>query len=311
MKEWFEKYQYLKPFCASLLLHIILFGFFLLSVENGSSTHASSVLANPGEIVHAVVVDEGQVQAEISHLQQAEIQQKKAVEDKQKALADSLDKVKKERAQEQAKLEQLKRDMAKAKQEEQNRLSEIQIAKEKEQKQLDDLKQAKEKEKNQLDALDDQRQAEQVRVKQMRQEREKEEKKKNEAAKNQLAAKHKADEAKRAAGIAAREGEKLAAERQGFIVNEAQKVADAWGDKIKRNKNQTFGLPSGLKCVLRIRVLPDGNIQVSLLKSSGNSVHDNLSINAAYKSQPLELPEDPAIRERTKEFDIGIESDEG
>ncbi len=270
-------------------MHIFLFGFFLFSLETGYNDN--QLPPKTGEIVQATLLDQTKVEAEIVKINTVEKQQ-----------SQQLEQMKHERAQEQAKLEKLKKDMAVAKQQEQERLAEIKIFKQKEQKQLEALKREKEAEKKRLAALDDQRQAEQDRVKQMRLEREKEEKKKSEA-KRAAAAK--------AAKEAAKEADRIAAESQGRITSEVQKVLGVWAERIKSNKREAFGLATDLYCKLAINVLPDGSVKVRLIQSSGNPIYDDLSMKAVYKSEPFQLPEDPMVREQIKSFELGLRNDEG
>jgi hypothetical protein len=96
--------------------------------------------------------------------------------------------------------------------------------------------------------------------------------------------------------------------RQGWINNEAQQVVDEWGERIRMYKYESAGVPPGLKCILGVTVLPDGNIQVRLVRGSGNTVHDESAIKAAYKAQPLPLPADPAVRQKARYFELGVES---
>lgn len=290
-KMWGEQ-PYTKYFLASVLMHLFLLGFFIFSFE--THYNDNQLPPKPGEIVQATLVDQTKIDEEVVKLKTVENQQ-----------AQELEKVKHEREQEQAKLEKLKKDMAVAKQQEQERLAEIKIFKQKEQKQLEDLKREKEAEKKRLAALDDQRQAEQDRVKQMRLEREKEEKKKADS-------KRKAEDAKRvAAAKAAKEAERVAAEAQGRITSEVQRVLGLWAERIKNNKREAYGLATDLYCKLAINVLPDGNVKVRLVQSSGNAIYDDLSIKAVYKSEPFELPEDSLVREQIKSFELGLRNDEG
>lgn len=261
-------------FLASALMHLLLLVFFIFSLE--ASYNNNQLPPKPGEIVQATIVDQTKVNAEIARIKTVEKQQsqEKAIEEKQ--FVEKLAEVKRAREQEQVKLEQLKKDM---------------IA-----------------EKKKLAALEDQRQAEQDRAKLMRQEREKEEKKKQEA-------KRKAEEAKqlaaaKAAKEAAIEAERVAAESQGRISSEVQKVLGMWAEKIKSNKREAFGLAANLYCKLAIHVLPDGSVNVRLIQSSGNSIYDDLSMKAVYKSEPFDLPEDPSVREQIKSFELGLRNDE-
>jgi colicin import membrane protein len=299
--------HYTPYFLASVLMHVFLLIFFIFSLS--TSYNDNQLPAKPGEIVQATIVDQTKVDREVARLKTVEKQQSQEQAIAEKQLVQKLQHVKQEREQEQVKLEQLKKDMAVAKQQEQERLAEIKLFKQKEQKQLDDLKREKEAEKKKLAVLDDQRQAEQDRAKLMRQEREKEEKKKNEAKRKAIDAKQLA--AAKAAKLAAIDAERAAIASQGRIASEVQKVLGLWAEKIKNNKREAFGLATNLYCKLAINVLPDGNVNVRLLQSSGNAIYDDLSIKAVYKSEPFELPEDPLVREQIKSFELGLKNDEG
>lgn len=62
------------------------------------------------------------------------------------------------------------------------------------------------------------------------------------------------------------------------------------------------GLPPGLRCKVRIEILPNGEVvSVKIVQSSGNPSFDNSVENAVYKSSPLPLPEDPKAFERVLE----------
>ncbi len=301
--------EYSKYFIAAVILHVFLLGFLMLSAE--TTLNANQLPAAKGDIVQAVVIDESKVEQEVQALQSAEQQKVLAEAAAQKQLAEKLEQVKKEREQENAKLLKLKQDMAKAKQEEQERLAEIKIQKEKEKKQLEDLKKEKEKEQKRLAALDDQRQAEQNRVKEMRQEREKEEKKKTELLKQQQEAKRKAEEAKRsAAAKAAAEANRAAAANQARVDAEVNRIFSLWKEKIETNRREVLGMDPELSCEVIMNILPDGSVQVTLAKQSGNAVYDKASINAIYKSVPFQLPEDPLVRDKLKSIRVTFKNDQ-
>lgn len=288
-----KKRQYSFSFIASIVVHTLLLAFLLLSIQ--TSIHPSQQAKPKGEIVQAVMMDDKQVTEEVNRLKTEEIQQKQMVQ--------KLEETKKEREQEEAKLQKLKQDLIKAKQEEQHRLADIKLAKEKEKQKLAKLKEEREKEQKKITALDEERHAEQERVKQMRIEREKEEKKRSKLAKEQAEAKEKL-----AAKQAAFNAEKAAAEQQAF--SEVQKIVGEWGDKIKLNKREAFGMAPDLYCKLSISVLPDGSVQVKLIQSSGNPVYDDLSMKAVYKSQPFVLPENPLVRDQVRQFELGLKNDD-
>ena len=55
------------------------------------------------------------------------------------------------------------------------------------------------------------------------------------------------------------------------------------------------GLPKGLRCTMRVRLGPNGEVlQVVVVKGSGNFVFDQSVVNALEKA-PLPMPDDPAL----------------
>ncbi|MEE9552581.1 MAG: cell envelope integrity protein TolA, partial [Gammaproteobacteria bacterium] len=75
-------------------------------------------------------------------------------------------------------------------------------------------------------------------------------------------------------------------------------------DKVSNKFNKT-GLPENLKCALRVKLLPNGEIiDVSVAKSSNNSIFDRRAITAVQKASPLPVPTDIATFERLKLRDI-------
>lgn len=55
------------------------------------------------------------------------------------------------------------------------------------------------------------------------------------------------------------------------------------------------GLPKGLRCTMRVRLGPNGEVlQVAVVKGSGNFVFDQSVVNALEKA-PLPMPDDPTL----------------
>ena len=270
--------DYRRFFGASLLVHAIFLAFLMLNMgsETAVQQTAGEKKSTDTDIVEAVAVDEDKVDVEVKRLQSVEKQQSK------------------EREKEVAKLEQLKRDMAKAKVEEEAKLAEIKIAKEKEKKQLDDLKKAKEKEKKEIAALEEEQRVEKERLKQV--EAKKQAVEAAEAAKKALALKV-AEESKRVAG-----------EKQAAAESKAGAVAQRWGDAIPEYRRAFDNLPADTKCILRVRLLADGNADIRIEKSSGNLVYDEESVRAAYKNKPFPTSSDPVVMEALKDFTVGVKN---
>lgn len=256
------------------MLHALLVLFLILNMQQnvgGKNIPSPSPVTPKNDVVKAVMLDQKMVDAEVKRLELDQKKQEMAELEKQKSMHQKLEQMKKAQVEEQKKLEKVKEDLAKSKKD--------------------------------MAALDDQRQAEQERVKEMRSERLKEEKKREQIAKQQTDAKRKAEEAKQSAL-------KAATENQAKVESEVERILNLWGEKIRSNKREAFGMAADLYCKLAITVLPDGSVQVQLLQSSGNPAYDDLSMKAVYKSQPFQLPEEPSVREQVRAFEVGLRNDE-
>lgn len=197
---------------------------------------------------------------------------------------------------EQKKLEEAKRkeEAAKLKREtEIKRLAEIQRKKEEEEK----------KKKEELEAK--RKAEEELKKKQEEEERKKkeEEKRKLEEEKRKLEEerKRKADEQRRLKEEMERSlAQEAEARAEAARIGEVQKTwAQVLASHIESRWLRPPSLPSGLRCRVKIDLLPNGEVvAVQILTSSGNQAFDLATENAVYKSSPLPLPEDPKAFER-------------
>ncbi|HSR63036.1 MAG TPA: cell envelope integrity protein TolA, partial [Gammaproteobacteria bacterium] len=65
------------------------------------------------------------------------------------------------------------------------------------------------------------------------------------------------------------------------------------------------GLPEGLSCELRIKLVPGGKVVgVSIINSSGNDIFDRRAVTAVEKSSPLPVPDDAETLDRLDLRDI-------
>ncbi len=109
-----------------------------------------------------------------------------------------------------------------------------------------------------------------------------------------------AEKLRRVAEAKYQETERTRQQAASFAEQEAEtaeigRYTEAIHDRVRRFFNV---LPNfeGLKCVLDIRLLPDGNVAaVSVRKSSGNEVFDRHAENAVRKSTPFPVPGKPAL----------------
>lgn len=69
--------------------------------------------------------------------------------------------------------------------------------------------------------------------------------------------------------------------------------------KIRRSWNKPPDFKEGIQCVVRVRLVPGGEvIQVTITQSCGNPIFDRSVENAIYKASPLPVPDDSALFER-------------
>lgn len=279
----------------SLLLHLVVIGLLIISFTN---TPEPKVKPKHINIVDAVTVDKKQVDAELNRIKKAE--QEKL--DKQKQELEKL------RKQTEAEKEKVRAAEKKRQQEEQ----ELKLAQTKKE-------QEKKKKEQELKELERQRQIEEERKKKAEAERlkaeEEAEKKRKEA--EEAEKKRQAEEEKRkqvAAEKARKEQEeKLRQELLAAEERELQQQADARlinkiaadiQDKVTGYFNKA-GLPENLKCKLRVKLLPGGNvIDVTIDSSSGNDIFDRRAVNAVQKASPLPVPSELETFERLDLRDI-------
>lgn len=77
-------------------------------------------------------------------------------------------------------------------------------------------------------------------------------------------------------------------------------------EKVKRNWLRPPGVAEEFQCRVRIELLPSGDVvgQPQLLQSCGNPLLDDSVIKAILKSSPLPTPADPAVFERSINFNF-------
>jgi colicin import membrane protein len=77
------------------------------------------------------------------------------------------------------------------------------------------------------------------------------------------------------------------------------------GSRVKRAWLIPPGSPSNLVCILKIELLPSGEVQnVRVTQSSGNTAFDRSTVAAVKKAAPFPMPEDPDVAARFKSFNF-------
>ena len=278
----------------SLLLHAV--AIVLLVVSFSISPRVPVLPGKNINIVNAVTIDNKQIESELQKLKQAE-------EDKKAAEKKRLEELEKKAAAEKKKAE----DARKKRIEEENKLiaakkkKELEQQKrELEQKKLDKVK--KEKEELEKQKLIEQEKEAVARAKREEEEKIKaaEEEKKRKAA-EEAEKKRLAEEEKRLQDEIAAEEAEQQRQADGRLI---AKVAADISEKVSNYFNKS-GLSEGLNCVLRVKLLPGGEvIDVAVNKTSGNDIFDRRAVVAVQKASPLPVPDDIAIFERLDLRDI-------
>lgn len=336
MKHFFD--DNLTPASYSLLIHVLVAVVLFVGVDFSDKPVRPKAEKKP--IVQATVIDETAIQQQMKRLQEIEDQKRQAELDRQKAAEAKLEKLKKQREQE----EQRQLQAEKQRKAEEARKREAQAARKAEEA----AKQKAEVERKKAEA--ERKQAEAAKAKAEAKQREAEakrkaeeaakqkaeaERKKAEAAKAKAEQERKAAEQKRKAEELAKkkaEEERKKAEAARKLEEERQRKAEAERQlqetlqaeaderrvmtiveqytamieqRIKRNWNRPAGAEKGLVATIRVSLLPGGYVKtVSIAKTSGNPIFDRSAETAVYKAAPLPLPSDPAAIAKLRDFQI-------
>jgi colicin import membrane protein len=233
--------------------------------------------------------------------------------------SDKLKEIEERKREEQRKLEQAARDKAAAeqrKQDEVKRQAEAKAAAEKKQQAEAAARKKAEAEKQKQAEIAAQKKAE------AEKQRKAEEAAKQKAAAEKAAKEKAAAEKKRKAQEAARkkaEAERKAAEAalQAQLAEE-QELARAKSalaefipyiqDRIQRNWLRPPGSPAGLSCMVKVRLIPGGEVvSVSVIRSSGDLAFDQEVERAVLKASPLPLPEDATLFKHFREINFNFD----
>jgi len=293
--------SYRKALYAAITLHFLLA--LLLFTESTSQRPVLTMEAKntPGveqhhspesqpEIVKAVSVNSQEVMETVNRLKQERIQQRQAEINRQTIATRQLEQARQQKIKEQQEVVRLKQEAnkiaiahKKQAEEDKKRLKELAEQKKQETKNIEQLKRDKEKLMKQeklaekrLEELDKKKLAEKAREEQLKIAQEK-------AAKAEQERKKQAE-----AATAARE-----AENQARISGEVNKYKALIVNAISRNWILPDHADSTLSSKFRIRLAPDGTVlEVSLIRSSGDTLLDRSAQTAIYKASPLPVPSD-------------------
>lgn len=199
-----------------------------------------------------------------------------------------------EEAQRRAEAERKRQEAEKQKRlaEEQKRLAEEQKRQqaEAEKRRQVEAKRRQEEEQRQKTAAEAERKRQEADARKRQQDEEREHQAAEESLKQQLAEEERARAASARAARAASEMDKYRA-----LIRQ----------KVSRNWVRPAGAGSGLKCLVRVRLAPGGDVlSVAIAKGSGNATFDRSVEAAVYKASPLPLPADPDIFEYFREIEF-------
>ncbi|KTC93292.1 cell envelope integrity protein TolA [Legionella cincinnatiensis] len=299
--------SYRNAFFAAVGLHLFLIVMLLTDNSSQRPVLTAETKNTPGieqpiavtpqnEVVKAVSVDNKQVMETVNRLKQEREQQKRAEINRQNELKRQAEAARQQRIKEQQQLARLKEEankiaIARKKQaeEEKKRLKQLAEQKALEAKRIDELKKQKEElvkqqklEAQKLAELNKKKLAEKEKAEKAQAEMEK---KKAEAEAKKLA---EAEAAAKQAQAAQN------AERQARIAGEVDKYKALIVNAIGRNWILPENVDSTLSSQFRIRLAPDGMVlEVTLTRSSGDSLLDRSAQTAIYKASPLPVPTDP------------------
>ena len=273
----------------SLILHVVLGALLIFSFDFTAQTKTQP--KNNINTVKAVTVDKKQVELELVRIKKVEDEKLQ----KEKKRLDDLEKkanqLKKDRQTEEKKLAETKKKKEqeqKKRKQEQKKLATLKKEKTelKKQRELEEkkIKEAEDKAEK-LKAEEDARKKKEIEDKKAAEEKQLEEAE---------AAKKKQLEEELAAQLAAEESAEQTKKDQALINNIASNIKRS----IESNFNKV-GLPQGIACVLRVRLIPGGEVvDVTIAESSGNDIFDRRAVNATQKASPLPVPDDVATFER-------------
>ncbi len=264
-----QKVSYFRASFLSVMLHLLIAAVLVVSFTPDIEPMLANFVPSqePIEIVRAVTVDAAKLEAEIASLKSAEVQKQDAERARLRELEQQMENARREREQEEARLNALK-----AQQAEQKRQAEAEMAALTEQRREEEKQLAQQRElAQQLAAEAEQAAIEAQRLREI-------------------------DEAAAAAQRAEARAQTLQSETARYIAIIRQKVEDNWlrppGSEV-------------LSCQVLVRVMPTGEVfDAKVVQSSGSSAFDRSALAAVQKASPLPVPTDAELFESFRELNL-------
>ncbi len=244
------------------------------------------------EPIKAVSVDASEVMKTVNHLKEQRARQEAAEKSRQQQLQKQVDLARKERVQEQQRLQQLKNEAEKVAiahkkqmEEEKKRLERVAQQKAAEEKRLAEVKKQQLEESKKLTELKKKQDLAKAETTKADAKRLADQKQQQEAKERAAAEQKRQQSAQQAA---------MDAERNARVAGEVDRYKALIIGAISRQWILPENAQSNLSSEFRIRLAPDGSVlEVSLARSSGDSVLDHSAQSAIYKASPLPVPTDP------------------
>ena len=105
--------------------------------------------------------------------------------------------------------------------------------------------------------------------------------------------------------LQAEEQQRVAQTQQARALALADKYKALIRQKVSRNWVRPPGAKSGMECVVRVRLVPSGEvISAEVVTSSGSAVFDRSVENAVYKAAPLPIPQEEDLFEYYREIEF-------
>lgn len=283
-----RKVRTAKAIFLALLVHLAVLALLFVSVKWHQARQPAALKKE--EIVRATVVNDAQVRAEMERLRQEqqrrqedELASAKRAEDAKRAAQEAEAR----RAQEEQRLEQLKQ----TEQARQLELKRTEAARAEAKRRQDSERQAQQKraqeaERKRAAAAEQQRQQAEAERKRVQDQKRKDAEL---ALREQLQQEEKQREDARAARALA----------------EAERFKELIRQKVERSWTRPASAQQGLSCVVRVRLVPGGEVlDAHVVRSSGNAAFDRSVENAVFKSSPLPAPTDKYTFEYFRELEF-------
>jgi colicin import membrane protein len=180
---------------------------------------------------------------------------------------------------------------------------------EEEKRQAEAKRRAADEEKKRLEAK---RRAEEDRKRAEQKRRAEEEKKQAEVKRKEEEAKRR-KEAERSLkeNLAAEEQAREEAARSARMRTQLEQFTELVRQRVSRNWGRPPGTAKGLKCTVRVRVAPGGEVLgAAVVRSSGNVAFDRSVESAVYKAVPLPVPQERELFEYFREIEFVFNPEE-